>query len=114
MTKPETNIPNKPVRNMFNELVDGFDALADEQSKKRTLKTHKVTFADPPELSPRELVKLREDLNLSRAVFAAYLRTKVRTLENWEQGRAKPNAQAVLLISLVKKYPDAVQRLASI
>lgn len=58
-----------------------------------------------------ELTGVREDLNLSRALFAVYLRTNVRTLENWEQGRAKPNAQAALLINLVKKYPDTVQRL---
>jgi putative transcriptional regulator len=47
-------------------------------------------------------------------VFAAYLRTNVRTLENWEQGRARPNAQAALLIHLVKHYPDTVERLASL
>ena len=46
--------------------------------------------------------------------FAVYLRTNVRTLENWEQGRAKPNAQAALLINLVKRFPDTVQRLAAI
>jgi DNA-binding transcriptional regulator YiaG len=27
-----------------------------------------------------------------RDLFAVYLRTNVRTLENWEQGRANPNA----------------------
>ena len=57
---------------------------------------------------------VRKSLRISRALFAAYLRTNVRTLENWEQGRAKPNAQPALLINLVKLYPDAVQRLASI
>ena len=50
----------------------------------------------------------------ARALFAVYLRTNIRTLENWEQGRAKPNAQAALLINLVKQYPDTVQRLAAI
>jgi putative transcriptional regulator len=35
-------------------------------------------------------------------------------VENWEQGRAKPNAQAALLINLVRHYPDTVQRLAAI
>ncbi|MHA7833067.1 MAG: helix-turn-helix domain-containing protein, partial [Algiphilus sp.] len=34
--------------------------------------------------------------------------------ENWEQGRAKPNQQAALLIRLVEKYPDTVKRLAAI
>ncbi len=57
---------------------------------------------------------MRECLNISRALFAAYLRTNVRTLGNRKQGRAKPNAQAALLIKLVKRYPDTVQRLATI
>ena len=43
-----------------------------------------------------------------------YLRTNARTLENWEQGRAKPNAQAALLIRMVAQFPDMVQRLATI
>jgi len=40
--------------------------------------------------------------------------TNPRTLENWEQGRAKPNAQAALLIRLVERYPGTVDRLASV
>ena len=91
-----------------------FEAFEQERSAKLTLRTHPVEFAPPPEITPEELIQLRRELNLSRAVFAAYLRTRVRTLENWEQGRAKPNAQAVLLINLVRKYPDTVQRLAQL
>jgi putative transcriptional regulator len=49
-----------------------------------------------------------------RALFAVYLRTNVRTLENWEQRRAEPDAQAALLINLVKFFPDTVERLAAI
>jgi putative transcriptional regulator len=41
-------------------------------------------------------------------------RTNVRTLESREPGRAKPNAQAALLINLVEHYPDTVQGLATI
>ena len=67
-----------------------------------------------PKVTPKELIRVREELKLSRALFAVCLRTNVRTLENWEQGRAKPNAQAALLINLVKQYPDTVQRLAEI
>ena len=67
-----------------------------------------------PKVTPKELIRVREELKLSRALFAVYLRTNVRTLENWEQGRAKPNAQAALLINLVKQYPDTVRHLAEI
>jgi putative transcriptional regulator len=101
-------------RNLFAELTEGMDALADERQGKRTLRTHSMEFKPAPTLTPRELIRVRQNLKLSRALFAVYLRTNVRTLENWEQGRAKPNAQAALLINLVKHYPDTVQRLASI
>jgi putative transcriptional regulator len=99
---------------LFNELTEGFDALAAHREGKRTLRTHTVKVRPTLKVSASELAKLRERMNLSRAVFARYLRTNVRTLENWEQGRASPNAQAVLLIRLVQRYPDTVERLAQI
>lgn len=101
-------------RDLFAEMSEGMDALADARQGKRTLRTHSMEFKPAPPITPKELIRVRKNLNLSRALFAIYLRTNVRTLENWEQGRAKPNAQAALLINLVKRYPDTVQRLASI
>lgn len=101
-------------RNLFAELAEGMTALADERQGKRTLRTHAAEFKAPPRVTPQELVRVRKNLRISRGVFAIYLRTNVRTLENWEQGRAKPNAQAALLINLVKRYPDTIERLAAI
>ena len=101
-------------RDLFGELVEGFQALAEHREGKRTLRTHTVKLKPAPKITPRELAKVRKDMNLSRGLFAGYLRTNVRTLENWEQGRAKPNAQAALLIRMVQRYPDTVQRLAEI
>ena len=101
-------------RDLFAELTEGVAALAEARLGKRTLRTHAVEYRPAPELTPRQVLGVRKQLRISRAVFAAYLRTNVRTLENWEQGRAKPNAQAALLISLVKLFPDTVERLAAI
>jgi len=101
-------------RDLFAELSEGMEALADARQGKRTLRTHAVEYKPAPRVTPQELIRVRKSLKISRALFAVYLRTNVRTLENWEQGRAKPNAQAALLINLVKRYPDTVQRLATI
>ena len=101
-------------RNVFAELTEGMAALAESREGKRTLRTHAVEFKPAPTVTPKELIRVRRSLNMSRALFAVYLRTNVRTLENWEQGPAKPNAQGVLLINLVKLFPDTVQRLASV
>jgi len=104
----------KRKRDLFGELMEGLDALAEQREGKRTLRTHTVKLKPAPKISPRELAKLRKEMNLSRGLFAGYLRTNVRTIENWEQGRAKPNAQAALLIRMVQRYPDTVRRLAEI
>jgi putative transcriptional regulator len=101
-------------RDLFAELSEGVSALAEARVGKRTLRTHSVEYKAAPQVTPKELIRVRQSLKLSRALFAVYLRTNVRTLENWEQGRAKPNAQAALLINLVKRYPDTVERLAAI
>jgi putative transcriptional regulator len=101
-------------RNLFAEIGEGMTALAQARQGKHTLRTHAVEFKPAPEITPRQLMLIRQNLKLSRALFAVYLRTNARTLENWEQGRAKPNAQAALLINLVKHYPDTVDRLAVI
>jgi len=111
-TKPKPARAAK--RDLFAALSEGMAALTEQRQGKRTLRAHAVVYKPSPKITPRELVRMREKLNLSCALFAVYLRTNVRTLENWEQGRAKPNAQAALLINLVKQYPDTVQRLATI
>ena len=109
-TTVKTKTTRAAKRNLFAELGEGMTALAEARQGKRTLRTRVVEYKP----APKELIRMREDLKISRALFAVYLRTNVRTLENWEQGRAKPNAQAALLINLVKRYPDTVQRLATI
>ena len=101
-------------RNIFSELVEGFDALKSEREGKLTLRQVKLQAKPVQVLEPQEVLAVREQLHLSRTVFARYLRTNPRTLENWEQGRAKPNAQAALLIRMVAQFPDMVQRLEAV
>jgi putative transcriptional regulator len=101
-------------RNLFAELKEGFEALQAEREGKITLRTTKVKRKPAPEISAEDLIALREKLHLSRPVFAHVLRTNPRTLENWEQGRAKPNAQAALLIRMVDRFPDTVKRLETV
>jgi putative transcriptional regulator len=79
-----------------------------------TLRQHVVEKKPAPTITPEESLSLRERLHLPRTVFARYLRINERTLENWEQGRASPNAQAAILIRMVERYPDTVERLSVI
>lgn len=101
-------------RDLFAELTEGFDALRAEREGKLTLRHIQPGASPPAPMTPKEIVSLRDRLGLSRAVFARLLHTNPRTLENWEQGRANPNAQAVTLLRLVAAYPDTLPRLEAI
>lgn len=95
-------------RNVFDELVQGFDDLQAEREGKITLKSTTVAPPQPIAISAHQITALRERLNYSQGVFAALLRTNVSTLRNWEQDRARPNAQAALLLKLVESAPEDI------
>jgi len=101
-------------RKLFDELMDGVKAMRKQREGKITLRTHKVRDLPPLEVEAGLIRDTRKRLRVSRTVFARHLRVSPRTLENWEQGRAKPNAQAAALILMVRKYPDTFKRLNSL
>jgi putative transcriptional regulator len=101
-------------RNIFGELMEGLTAIKEHREGKITLRNYKVDVATLPEVDSKMLRDTRKKLRCSRAVFARKLRINERTLEKWEQGRAKPNPQAAALVLLVRKYPDTLQRLETL
>jgi putative transcriptional regulator len=98
-------------RDIFGELMEGVAAMKNHREGKLTLRTYKVEVAPLPKVDSKFLRDTRKKLRCSRAVFARKLRINERTLEKWEQGRAKPNPQAAALVLLVRKYPDTRARL---
>lgn len=101
-------------RKLFDELMDGVDSMEQQRAGKITLRTHEVDELPPMEVNAEMIREIREKLHVSRAVFARRLRVSSRTLENWEQGRAKPNAQAATLIMMVSQFPDTLDKLSSL
>jgi putative transcriptional regulator len=98
-------------RNISSELMEGVDAMKGHREGKLTLRNYKVEPAPLPQVNSKLIRDTRKKLRCSRAVFARKMRINVRTLEKWEQGRAKPNPQAAALVLLVRHYPDTLQRL---
>ena len=101
-------------RSLFSELSEGLDALAAEREGKVTLRKVSVDAPDPVEVSAEEIRNVRESAHVSQAVMAHRLRVNVRTWQNWEQGKAKPNAQAAVLIRLVEKHPETLRLLEAL
>lgn len=104
----------KQKRNLFDELMEGVDAMEQYRKGKITLRSHDVEELPPLEVDADLVRDTRERMKISRAVFARRLRVSTRTLENWEQGRARPNAQAAALILMVRKFPDTLEKLSAL
>jgi putative transcriptional regulator len=51
---------------------------------------------------------IRERLGLSQSRFAAIIGVSLRTIQNWEQGRRKPEGPAKALLRVVDREPEAV------
>ncbi|MBZ5645200.1 MAG: transcriptional regulator [Acidobacteriia bacterium] len=98
-------------RNISGELMEGVAAMKGHREGKLTLRNFKVELDPLPEVDSKLIRDTRRKLRFSRAVFARKLRINERTLEKWEQGRAKPNPQAAALVLLVRRFPDTLQRL---
>jgi putative transcriptional regulator len=101
-------------RKIFGELIEGVEAMKKQREGKLTLRSYKVEATPLPAVDSKFIRETRMRMRCSRAVFARQLRINVRTLEKWEQGRAKPNPQAAALVLLVRMYPDTLERLEKV
>lgn len=60
------------------------------------------------EISPPTIRMVRDKLHVSQSQFAMLIGVSSRTLQNWEQGRRKPDGPAIALLKVAKKNPAAV------
>lgn len=101
-------------RDLFTELSSALVEAKEYSVGKLTLKNQKFKDLSKLNISPNEIVSIREQFNMSRGVFARLLHTSSRTLENWEQGRSAPNGQAVTLLKLVQRHPETLSHIAEL
>ena len=101
-------------RTLFREPMSGVQAMRAHRERRVTLRTHHVEPIAVPPIDPDFVRGTREALHMSRRAFAFKIGVNPRTLERWEQGRSKPNQQAAVLLWLVRRYPNTLERLESV
>ena len=52
-------------RNLYSEIVEGFDAMSNARAGKHTLRTHEVALKPAPDMTAEERLALRERLRLA-------------------------------------------------
>lgn len=86
---------------LFNELQKSIEEAGIILKGKKKA-SREFSFDNPnPKL-------IRERLGLSQVKFARMLGISVSTLQNWEQGRRKPDGPAKVLLNVAANYPQAV------
>jgi putative transcriptional regulator len=90
----------------FEDLKAGLtEAIKHAKGMRKDLRT--TTLPRPPkELSAREIVQVRNQMNVSQAVFARYLNISPKTVQSWEQGIGKPNGASLKPLSIARKNPE--------
>lgn len=101
-------------RDLFAEMMEGIGDMKAQREGKITLRQHRLQTLEAPTVSAQEIVAIRERHHMSQEVFARHIRTKPATLKNWEQAKASPSPHAAMLLKLVERYPDMLDRLGAI
>ncbi len=57
-----------------------------------------------------DTARIRAKIGMSQSRFAATFGVKLRTVQEWEQGRAVPSVAARAFLTVIDREPDAVRR----
>ncbi len=72
-------------------------------SKTTMRKFDMLCLARVDELTPKEIVALREREKVSQAVLARHLNVTTGLISQWERGERRPSGPAFTLLSLIKR-----------
>ena len=106
-TKSKRELTDKQrLRHEIVEMTEGQHRLglvSDDELKQVTLKMlGRDALPKVPPMSAAEIVKVRERLGLSQAVFGGFLNVETQTVSMWERGARRPTGTALKLLHVVK------------
>jgi DNA-binding transcriptional regulator YiaG len=97
---------------VLNRLAEGYTVAAELYADDaRALVSELATLGVNalPIMPPEPDVKrIRERLGLSQAEFSIRFGLELDTVQNWEQGRTRPDPAGRTLLGLIEAYPECV------
>ena len=86
-------------RNIGQEILEGIKEI--KRFKKGEIDLTVRTLDEP---SPTKTIRKR--LQLSQSTFASLMGVSLRTIQDWEQGRRKPQGPAKSLLRIAEHHPE--------
>ena len=91
---------------LARDIVAGFDEYAAHVRGEIKLRTR--TYLIP---SPVDIKALRKRLGMTQSEFSAKFAFNPRTLQDWEQGRAKPDTAVLAYLNIIDKRPKIIEEI---
>jgi putative transcriptional regulator len=86
-------------RNIGQEILEGIKEI--KRFKNGHIKLKTLNLREP---SSTRII--REKLQLSQSAFASLMGVSPRTIQDWEQGRRKPQGPAKSLLRIAEQHPE--------
>ena len=88
-------------KELFNELCESIKEAGQIKKGKKRPSRFYIGHSEGS-------LTIRMKLGLSQSKFAALMGVTEDCVQNWEQGRRKPNGAAKLLLKIAEKHPQIV------
>lgn len=85
-----------------------FDKLVASVRQAGRIRRGRMKGSRTTEFAPADVRAIRERLGKSQSEFACMIGVSVSTLQNWEQGRRRPEGPARALLQIAAENPRAV------
>jgi putative transcriptional regulator len=85
-----------------------FDNLVGSIKQTGKIKRGEMKASRAFQFDPADIKGIRQRLKKSQAEFALMIGVSISTLQNWEQGRRRPQGPARALLKIADERPDAV------
>ena len=92
---------------LAEDIVEGFKEYAAHVRGEIKLRTR--TYLIPYQV---DIKALRTRLGMSQSEFSAKFAFNPRTLQDWEQGRAKPDAAVLAYLNIIDKRPTIIEEIS--
>jgi putative transcriptional regulator len=85
-----------------------FEALVESVRQAGRIRRGEAKPSRVAEFAPVDVKAIRRRLGKSQSAFASMIGVSVSTLQNWEQGRRRPEGPARALLTVAAANPEAV------
>lgn len=89
----------------FERIVAGLNEAIEIAEGRADPTTYRIHVPESVDVK-----SIRQRMGLTQAAFAARFGFSVGTLRDWEQGRKQPEPTSRVLLTVIEREPEAVQR----